>query len=91
MAPRESANTGVEGPEYAVVDRYTALHLSTLAGAELNGDRRWAGSLEPRKFADIVAFGEDPVTCPVDRLLEILPRFTIVGGRTVSDADGMLR
>ena len=73
------------------VDRYTALHLSTLAGAESNGDRRWAGSLELGKFADIVAFGEDPLTCPVDRPLEIRPRFTIIGGRTVCDPHGMLR
>jgi predicted amidohydrolase YtcJ len=79
MVTRETAKASVQGPEYAV-DRYTALHLSTLAGAELNGDRRWAGSLVPGKFGDIAAFGEGPVTCPVDRPLEIRPRFTLLAG-----------
>ena len=79
MVTRETANAGVHGPEYAV-DRYTALHLSTLAGAELNGDRRWAGSLEPGKFADIVAFGEGPVTCPVDRRSKFGPGSQLLAG-----------
>jgi len=65
--------------------------LATIAGAELNGDARSAGSLEPNKFADIVAFDEDPMNCPIERLPEIRPKLTIVGGRAVYDPAGMLR
>ncbi len=66
------------------------MHLSTVAGAELNGEGSAAGSLEPGKLADIVAFDEDPMTCAVDRLPEVRPRFPIVGGRPVYDPDGAL-
>jgi len=76
----------VQGPEYAV-DRYNAVHLSTVAGAELNGESSLKGSLQPAKFADIVAFGEYPLTCSVDRLPDLQPRFTLVGGQPVYDPD----
>jgi hypothetical protein len=38
MVTPETANAGVQGPGYTV-DRYMALHLSTLPGAELKGCR----------------------------------------------------
>ena len=63
MITRETASVGVQGPEYTV-DRYTAMHLSTVAGAQLHGENDRLGTLEPGKLADIVAFHKDPMTCP---------------------------
>jgi len=45
----QTSSVGVQALEYAV-DRYTAVHLSTLAGAELNGQSKSGGSLELGKF-----------------------------------------
>jgi hypothetical protein len=42
MVTRETASVGVQGPEYAV-DPWTALRLSTTAGAELHGESHTLG------------------------------------------------
>ena len=88
MVTRQTREAGAEGPEYAI-DVYTAVFLSTAAGAYLNGESERVGSLEPGKLADIVAFREDPMSCPVEKLADLRPTFTMVGGRAVHDPEGL--
>src|SRR5262249_34575212 len=80
---------GVQGPEFAI-GRATALRLATVAGAELDGDGSRLGPLASGRFADLVAFRHDPMTCDVDRLPQLKPALTIVDGETVFDPEGIL-
>lgn len=89
MVTRGTQKAGIQGPEYAI-DRYTALQLYTAAGAQLSGESQRRGTLQPNRLADLVAYHSDPVTCPVDELLQLQPTFTIVGGSAVYDPDGVL-
>jgi predicted amidohydrolase YtcJ len=89
LVTRGTEGAGVLGQAYAV-DQYTALWLYTAAGASFGGESARRGTLQPRRLADIVAFGEDPVTCPVDTLLSLRPAFTMVGGRVAHDPAGLL-
>jgi predicted amidohydrolase YtcJ len=41
------------------------------------------GSLEPGKRADLVALSDDVLACPEDRIADIVPLLTVVGGRIV--------
>ena len=89
MVTRGTQKAGIQGPEYAI-DRYTALQLYTATGAQLSGESQRRGTLQPNRLADLVAYHSDPVTCPVDELLQLQPAFTIVGGSAVYDPDGVL-
>jgi predicted amidohydrolase YtcJ len=89
MVTRRTKKAGIQGPEYAV-DQYTAVQLSTAAGAHLIGESDRRGTLQAGRLADLVAFRTDPITCPVDQLLGLRPIFTIVGGREVYDPESML-
>jgi predicted amidohydrolase YtcJ len=89
MVTRGTLKAGIQGPEYAI-DQYTAVQLYTGAGARLNGESHRRGTLEPHRLADLVAFRSNPITCPIDDLPELSPVFTMVGGRTVYDPEGML-
>jgi predicted amidohydrolase YtcJ len=89
LVTRGTEHAGVQGPEYAI-DRYTALRLYTAAGAELDGESQRRGTLQPRKLADLIALRTDPTTCPVDALPHLKPVFTMVGGRSVYDPEGIL-
>ncbi|TMC91598.1 MAG: hypothetical protein E6J11_20035, partial [Chloroflexi bacterium] len=85
MVTRGTLKAGIQGSEYAI-DQYTAVHLYTLAGAQLNGESHRRGTLEPRRLADLVAFRSNPITCPIDDLPSLRPVFTMVGGRAVGRA-----
>jgi predicted amidohydrolase YtcJ len=89
MVTRQTAAVGQQGPEYAI-DRATAFRLCTVAGAELSGDGDRLGALAPRRFADLVAFRDNPMACPIDDLWDLRPVFTMVGGRPAFDPEGLL-
>jgi predicted amidohydrolase YtcJ len=89
MVTRGTLKVGIQGPEYAI-DRYTAIQLYTVAGAQLDGEGHRRGSLQPRRLADLIAFRADPLTCPVDDLPSLRPVFTMVGGRAVYDPEHMI-
>lgn len=89
MVTRGTLKVGIQGPEYAI-DRYTAVQLYTVAGAQLNGESHRRGTLQPRRLADLVAFRSDPITCPIDDLPSLRPVFTIVGGRVVYDPEAII-
>ena len=68
--------------------REEALRLAIQNGHMLawNEDRR--GSLEPGKVADLVVLGENPLTCPEDRIKDTPVELTMVGGRVVHEKPG---
>jgi predicted amidohydrolase YtcJ len=88
MVTRQTESVGVQGPEHAI-GRETALRLATVAGAVLSGEQSRLGPLAPGRFADLVAYCTDPMTCEIDQLPDLKPAITIVGGRAVFDPDGM--
>ena len=86
MVTRGTRAAGVQGADHAIPVA-TALELYTLGSARLNHEADRAGSIEPGKLADIVAYAADPLTVAADELQHLLPAFTIVGGRAVHDPD----
>jgi predicted amidohydrolase YtcJ len=89
LVTRGVEGVGTLGPDQAV-DREMALWLYTAAGAALDGESARRGTLEPGRFADLVAFPVDPMTCLVDELPGLRPVFTLVGGRAMHDPAGLL-
>ena len=79
----------VQGAEYAI-DRSRTVQRYTVAGAQLNSESHRRGSLEPGKLADLVALRSNPITCPIDNLLQLRPVFTMVGDQAVSDPEVMI-
>ena len=73
---------GVVGAEHAIV-RDEAVALHTVAAARLTGESAERGSLRPGALADLTLWPVDPLSCPVEKLRELRPVRTVVGGRTV--------
>jgi predicted amidohydrolase YtcJ len=69
------------------LDLETALRAMTIDAAWSCRDEDERGSLEPGKFADLVALDTDPFTDGPEALLEARVIRTVVGGRTVFDGD----
>src|SRR5215510_465020 len=89
MATRATKTAGVQGPEHAS-DVATAVELYTMGTARLNGEADRLGSITPGKLADLVAYPADPLAADLDDLPELVPAFTIVGGRATHDPGGLL-
>jgi predicted amidohydrolase YtcJ len=89
MVTRGTKTAGIQGPEHAI-DTATALQLYTLGTAHLNHEQDRLGSITPGKLADLVAYSADPLTADPDDLAELIPTFTIAGGRAVHDPGGLL-
>jgi predicted amidohydrolase YtcJ len=87
LITRRTANNRVVGRRHAI-DRLTAFRLYTVAGAELLDEQSRRGSIQPGLYADLVAYHEDPLRCDVDKLPELQPAWTIVGGKPVFDPEG---
>jgi predicted amidohydrolase YtcJ len=45
------------------------------------------GSIEPGKYADLVVLNGDYLAVPDDRIDELEPAMTVVGGKIVFEAD----
>jgi predicted amidohydrolase YtcJ len=71
------------GPEQAI-SREEALRLYTVAGARFLG-RPATAALVPGAPADLVAYPEDPFTCAAERLLDLTPAATVMGGELTYD------
>jgi predicted amidohydrolase YtcJ len=89
MATRGTKAAGVQGAEHAIPVA-KALELYTMGTARLDGEADRRGSVAPGKLADLVGYPLDPLAVEPDRLAELTPTFTIVGGRTVHDPEGRL-
>jgi len=75
----------VWGPDQAV-DRRQALRMVTIDAAFFIGEEKMLGSIEPGKYADLVVLNGDYLAVPDDRIDELEPVMTIVGGKVVFDA-----
>ncbi|MBI2216322.1 MAG: amidohydrolase family protein [Candidatus Rokubacteria bacterium] len=64
--------------------REEAMRAFTVWNAYASGQEAELGSLEPGKRADLVVLDDDPFTCPEDRVKEIAPVATLVGGEVAS-------
>lgn len=67
--------------------REQALRMHTVGAAWFAGDETRRGTLEAGKWADLVVLDADYFKVPEDRIAEIKPLLTIVGGK-VSHASG---
>jgi predicted amidohydrolase YtcJ len=63
--------------------REEALRLYTSNNAFLLKTEKNAGSLEPGKLADIILVDRDPLTCPIDDLMQTQVLKTWLGGKLV--------
>jgi predicted amidohydrolase YtcJ len=70
----------VWGPDQAV-DRKQALRMVTINAARFLSEEKMLGSIEKGKYADMVILSGDFMAVPDDRLDDLEPVMTIVGGQ----------
>jgi predicted amidohydrolase YtcJ len=63
--------------------REEALRLATQCGHLITWNEDRFGSIEAGKIADLVVLGDNPLTCPEDRIKDIPVDLTVVGGNVV--------
>ena len=68
------------------VDRKQALRMVTINAARFISEDDKLGSLEKGKYADLVVLSGDYMAVPDDRLDELEPMITVVGGKVVYEA-----
>jgi predicted amidohydrolase YtcJ len=71
------------------VSRAEALWLYTAAGAYITFDEGRKGQIAPGQLADLVALGDDPLTCDEAALPTLPVDLTMVGGRIVHAAPAL--
>ena len=74
-------------PPANIVDRETALHLYTQAGAELTGEGDRKGTITVGKYADLTILSADFFTIPDEEISRIEAELTVAGGRVVYASD----
>jgi predicted amidohydrolase YtcJ len=67
--------------------REQAIRLYTINNCYLNFEESKKGSIEPGKYADLIMIDQDLLKCPVDDIRKTKVLMTIVGGKTVWDAE----
>lgn len=67
------------------LSREEALRITVQSGHMLNWNEDSYGSIESGKVADLVVLGENPLTCPEERIKDISVDMTIVGGKIVHE------
>ncbi len=84
---RKDRDSGeVLGPAQKL-SREEALRAMTINGAYLTFEENLKGSIEKGKYADLVAISEDYLAIPEDRIKDIRPVMTMVGGKIVYQRD----
>ena len=89
MAGREGRSGGPIGAGQSV-PRDVAFDLYTRRAADLLGVVTHRSVLEPGADADLVAFGADPLSGPLDDLPGLEIMLTLVGGRPAHDPAGLM-
>jgi predicted amidohydrolase YtcJ len=79
---RRTEGGRVIGPEQAIT-REQALRMMTIDAAYLTFDEGRKGSIEVGKLGDLAVLSDDLLTVPAERIRDILPETTVVGGRVV--------
>jgi len=65
------------------VDRAQALRMVTIGAARFIGEEKMLGSIERGKYADFVVLNGDYMAVPEDKIDDLSPVMTIVGGQVV--------
>ena len=86
VARRERTTAEILGPTQCLT-RLEALRAFTLGGAYFSFDEGRRGSLEPGKLADLAVLSEDLLTMPEEVIPELRSLLTMVGGKTVFQAE----
>jgi hypothetical protein len=81
----EAQQARVWGPDQAV-DRRQALRMVTIDAAFFIGEEKMLGSIEAGKYADLVVLNGDYLAVADDRIDELEPVLTVVGGKVVFEA-----
>lgn len=87
MVTREM-NNGEALKDGENLDVMTSLRMYTRFAARSIGREHEIGSLEPGKFADFVVFDDNPLTVPSERLRDMMPAQTWIGGEQVFAGGG---
>jgi predicted amidohydrolase YtcJ len=82
---RKSPSGKPVSPEQALTIE-EAMYAHTMAGAYADFAETRKGSLEAGKFADLVAWNENPYTCATDDLLKLSAEMTMIWGKVVYQA-----
>jgi predicted amidohydrolase YtcJ len=77
---RRDHTTGRSVDQTQAVSVLEAVRLYTYNGAYSSHEERIKGSIEPGKLADLTMLSEDLLSCPNDRIRDILVDMTIVDG-----------
>ena len=73
---------GVQGSQHAIT-RHEAIDLHIRRAVEFLGEEPLRGSLTPGRLADFTTWPVDPLTAPVEKLRELNPNRTVLGGKQV--------
>lgn len=84
---RKADDGTLAGPDQKI-SRQEALRLATVNNAYITFEEDVKGSLEPGKLADFVILSDNYLTVPDDRIKEIKPLATFVGGKKMYSAPG---
>ena len=68
------------------VNRTQALRMVTISAARFIGEEKMLGSIEKGKYADLVILNGDFMAVADDKIDELQPDMTIVGGKVVFEA-----
>ena len=82
---RRTESGQVIGPDQRV-SREQALRMTTIDAAYLSFDEKRKGSIEVGKLGDLVLLSDDLLTCDAERIKDIQPLATVVGGKVVYEA-----
>jgi predicted amidohydrolase YtcJ len=69
------------------ISREQALRMMTADAAYLSFDETNRGSIEVGKLGDLVILSDDFLTCPPERIRQIRPEATILGGKVVYEKE----
>lgn len=84
---RETRLGGVSGPDQKI-SRQEALRVMTINNAYITFEEKTKGSLEAGKLADLVVLSDDILTVPAERIRDIHPLMTMLGGKVVFENSG---
>ena len=85
-AVTRNSDLGVFEPKQAV-SVIEALKMWTIWAAKAMGEEAAKGSIEPGKYADMAVLSDDVLTLPTEKLKEVRVVRTVLGGRTVYEAE----